>query len=671
MALGIFMMFLALLFPSISISSSDFPITFDINCFVRIVYDGNLNSLSTHPIKILLPLETSSTSDTTISYTIQDVSNFSFAFDAEDIHINNEITIFDGYFPFFSKYSKTCDVFILLTSTFNSTTTAIQESGYGTSIDATFLVVVNCYNDSIMDNAFITEFLQNFGSLQAESFSAIYSNLAFVTLLKFETKSQTTRMPRVYAYCYRCPEKLYRIDVAVEEVEKDSFRSSEIRSVCKHLNSNGWNMKALVLVPGPPTSYDGQITNIDPKTGKGRKSFIQHLKENYIFEYFLFRMASDQINVTIDPRFKTFVVDYEPESYWNLTIKVIAINLLVIRNDVAATRGSYLVTHQETLALVYCMETSTLVKVKWDIYFTVLDIPSWTCIIITILVYAFIYKSITHAIDLAWMLLDMEFWKRHPRIILAPYFTGAMLLHWTYDSGMSTDFIAFSFPRYFREMMDTGYGIWDNDISSRMEDVDVDVMNNFIPESIRNFLYQNAGVKDLSKVFYMEFGYNLPENVHDRVKAMANKKLLLVNGVENSFMFPSLFMTLSAMKTVVVDNEFVCGILHQHPSTNFQTTHSFLIRGYLSMRFYELLKRFLAAGLGKHIQSLITLQSALKSMPKIDDVNAVLSSSSFGWMVNQNRERFKARIEGMYESLTRNCSSNKVQAFKEDEDLTL
>ncbi|CAL8121310.1 unnamed protein product [Orchesella dallaii] len=620
--------FTSLLYPPIYLAIPVLSITFDTSCFVRIVHEGNRNSTLINPDKISFPLETTALSDITISYTIQDLSHFSFAFDIEDVHMNDQISIFDGYFPFFTKHYKVCDVFILLTETFNGTATAIQQSGYGNSEDATFLVVMDVYNGFLIDHDIIKGFLSDFNSLETVSFNPIYSNLAFVALREVNTKSKTTEITPFYNFCYHCPEKFNELNASLIGNNPISLALSTIRSECRRLNNNGLNNKAFMLVPGSPNTYEGLITNINQKIGNGRKRFTQHLNDTYIAEYFLFRMAVDQINITIDPNLQQFISDDEPDIHWHLSIKRIDTVLTRFRNDIAATRGSYIVTHQNTGKLIYCMETSELVKIKWDIYLRVYDLQSWICIIGILLAYSFIYKSFSQGFDLAWIFLDMEFWRRHSRKILAPYILVAMFIHWAYDSGMSTDFIDFDFPIHFREMFDKGYRIWDIDISPGMDDLGW--TKDLFPESIREIFQANTGFSDVIKAYYMEKGYYLTDNLHDCVKIIAEKKLLLLNGGANSFKFSSLLMALAAMKTVVVDDVIVCGIVHPYSDFSVQVTNSFLIRGYMSTRFVNLLESFLEVGLLKHVQDLMTLQSALKKMLRVDDVNAVLSSSTFG-----------------------------------------
>ncbi|CAL8121316.1 unnamed protein product [Orchesella dallaii] len=672
----------------ISPIASTFPITFGTNCFVRIVYEGNLNYTLPTPTKIPLPLAMNAASDIILSYMIQDVSNFSFAFDVEDIYLSDQLTISDGYFPFFSKYSKTCDLFILLTDTFNSTTTAIQKTGYGNSDYATFLVVVECCNGSLLENNIIAGFLSDFKSLEKVSFNAIYSSLAFITLPELDTKSETIEMEKVYAYCYYCPKALHQIEMKFELI---SLPLSEIHFKCQKLNNNGWNRKAFLLVNAAATSYDGLLANIEKKIEKGRISFARHLNESYMAEFYLLRMTSVQMNLSIDPNLRHFGDDDESYIHWHLSIKKIATILARIRNDVSATRGSFIVTHQETVKLIYCMETSELIKIKWDIYLRVFDLLSWICIIITIFAYAFIYKSFSRAIDLAWILLDMEFRQRHPRKILVPYIIAAMFLHWSYDSGMSTDFIDFDFPFYSKELLSTGHKVWHVEVSPVSDNIKQ--MKGILPESIQKFLEKNSGLRDIENTIYTEYGYYLPENLYDRVKAIADKKLLLLNGDELSITFPSLVMTLAAMKKAVIEEKFICGMVHQYPSTNLQLTHSFFFRGFLSTKFANLFETFLEAGLLGHIQGLMRLQKALKKMVRVDDINVVLSSSNLGVrtplgivcaayialnftflvyfigsIVNKHWARVTRKIRDFYE-LHRKWGGNNVEVFKE-EDLT-
>ncbi|CAL8121326.1 unnamed protein product [Orchesella dallaii] len=613
-------------FPSVS----TLPITFDENCFIRIILEQNPNSTLFNPFQrsISSPIHVKTGLENIKTYMIHDLSNFNYAFDVEDVYINDELTLSDGYFRFFSKHNNSCNVFLLLTSTFNGTATAIQQSGYGTDTTAIFLVVVECFDNFIIGNKKRAGFLEEFISLESVSLNAFYPNLAFLLIPELQTSQDTTEIARIYAFCYYCPQNIQEIHIQVLRRDQISINLPRIRAECEQCNDNGWTRKILILAAAPPPVYKALIKNIDHKIGNGRKELHLHLTESYIAEYLLFRMVSDIINMTIESNLREHHADDDPETYWHLSIKAVDTFLPKMRNIVSVTRGSYMLTTQEPIKLIYCMEATEAIKIKWDIYFRILDLASWLCLLTAVFWYSFIYHSFTKAIDLVWILFDIEFWQQHPRIILAPYLLGAMFLPWIYDSGMSTDFIDFDFPIYIRDIVNMGYKIWDIDVTDDAEALQK--VRNFVPQSDLNFLEENTGTADLEKILYIQKNFKLPNDSHGRLESMAGRKLLFATGAENSFTFPSLFVTLSGMKHAVVDRDFLCGTVYQSPTHNYQITQSFYFRGYMSTKFTNILERFVEAGFVKYLQRLITLQSALKSMPRVDDLNVLLSSSTLG-----------------------------------------
>ncbi|CAL8121352.1 unnamed protein product [Orchesella dallaii] len=555
---------------------------------------------------------------------IHDLSNFNFAFDPEDVYINDELTISDGYFGFYSKYHQVCNIFVLFTVTFNGTVTAIQQSGYGTDENSMFLVVRECCDNFTDANSQMKSFATEFLTLESTSLLAFYSNFAFVFHQNLTNNLETTAIVRLNAYCYYCPNNnFHEIPAEVQDLKQIPFQLSRVRLECQTLNDNGWKRKIFIMTAAP-LSYDMLLKNINHKIENGRKNFQQHLTESYLAEYILFRMASDITNMTIDPVLRGFPADYDPDTHWHLNIKLVGTRLPVFRNIISVTRGSYLLTKQDLLSFIYCMKTADLVKIKWDIYIWVLDPSTWICILMVLLGYAFIYKSIFKGLDLLWILFNLNFWRQHPRTIIYSYVLGAIFLPWIYGSGMSTDFIDFDFPVYSRELSSKGYKIWG-------VDTDAEYMKhgqNLLPKYGLKFLEVNTGSRDLEMAVYIDENFKMPGNFRDRFKVMASRKLMFLNGHENYYTFPSLFVTLWSLKKAVFEKDFLCGIVQQAPKFNVQLTQSFHFRGYMSTRFTGLFIRYLEAGFVKYLQSLITLPAALKSMVSVDDVSVILNSST-------------------------------------------
>ncbi|CAL8121330.1 unnamed protein product [Orchesella dallaii] len=615
------------IFLSHFVATSALPIVFDLDCYVRIILERTANSSLFTPFQTspLFPIQTTISSESTHSYMIHDLSNFNFAFDPEDVYINDQLTLSDGYFGFFSKHHQVCNIFVLFTVTFNGTVTAIQQSGYGTDENSMFLLVRECCDNFTDANIQMKSFTTEFATLETTSLLAFYSNLAFVFHPKLSNNFETTAIIRLYAYCYYCPNNNFpEISAEFQDLKRIPFQLSGIRSKCKSLNDNGWKRKIIIMTSAPPLSYDVLFRNINHKIKNGRKNFQQHLTESYLAEYILFRMASDITNMTIDPVIRAFHADDDPDTHWHLNIKVVDTLMPIFRNIISVTRGSYLLTMQDSLSFIYCMKTADLVKVKWDIYIWVLDPSTWICILMVLLGYAFIYKSIFKGLDLLWILFDLDFLRQHPRTIIYFYLLGAIFLPWIYGSGISTDFIDFDFPVDITELSSKGYTIWDVDLDVKA----LKQVQKLLPEPVFTFLEANTGFRDFEKAVYVDENFKMPGNFRDRLKEMASRKLVFLNGDENYYTFPSLFVTLWTMKKAVFERDFLCGIVQQAPRFNVQLTLSFHVRGYMSTKFTGLYNRYLEAGFVKYLQSLITLQAALKTRVSVDDVSAVLNSST-------------------------------------------
>lgn len=79
------------------------------------------------------------------NWLIYNAHEMEFSFEVDDLNDNDvEINMSTKYFRFRKKFNKHRNqIFILFTDTYDETTTAIQNSGFGTSYTAIFMVIVN------------------------------------------------------------------------------------------------------------------------------------------------------------------------------------------------------------------------------------------------------------------------------------------------------------------------------------------------------------------------------------------------------------------------------------------------------------------------------------------------------------------------------------------------
>ncbi|CAL8068326.1 unnamed protein product [Orchesella dallaii] len=597
------------------VNAFNFPVSPDQNCFVNFVFENNVYYEFPQQLQIPELSKVFQTNKTYIqSYTVHNSQNQNFSFDIEEFLFDDQISLSDGYFRFHSKYRDTCNLFLLLTASFNATTTAITNSGHGNSENTLFLVVVHPQKGNDSDHEdLLVEFSTQFKLLEAETKYAFYANLAFVY---FQDLDASTKM-EIYAFCYYCPESVGHLHL-LKYVS--SISTSLISLECKRLNSDGYERSIYILTLNKvPQERRSQLYK---PIGEGRDSFYKTIRNHYIAVQLIFLIITKEINMTIHSPVYQFDIEDETEVYWHLSLKEISSAQVVIRNLQAITRSTYKLHDQATLKAMYCMESSDVLRISWDIYLRVLDYPTWILLGVTLLAYAFLYQNLFKAFDLIWIMFDMEFWLKHPRKILIFYLIGAVFLPWAYESGMSTDFVNFDNPSNINEILKFGYRIWVNELEA------IRKSTNLWPEHARNSFLKDININFVSEMFSEMYEYKFPITPRKQVEAMAKNKLLLPNGIEPLFNFPSLAYALKERDVVVAENDFVCGTVTVTSRYGFQLANTFQIQGYMSTKFLQLLAISEQIGMHVRFQSLIAFQKAITRKLKVEDLSSALSSST-------------------------------------------
>ncbi|CAL8067964.1 unnamed protein product [Orchesella dallaii] len=591
-------------------NSSNFPVKIDNDCFVNFVFENEEYTEYPQELQISeLHIVLQSKESRTLSYGVHEVANLSFSFDIEEIVFFDQLSISDGYFRFHSKYRQVCNLFLILATTFNTTITAITNSGFGTSEDALFIVIPPDGNENTNAQGFSTELK----SLEWETKNAFYANLAFVS---FESSKFLSKVA-ISVYCYRCPDSLGNL----HDLEIDTtITLSTIVSQCKQWNRNGY--QHTVYVHTTFNVSEEKSAPLHQPILNGRDNFYKSISYHYMADHLNFVILSKEMNMTIDPIIRQFNVEQESEVYWHLSVKEIMGSNLILRNVLPVTRGTFTLVNQINIRAMYCMRSSELVKITWDIYLRVLDFPTWVCIGMILLGYALIYKNVLKALDLIWIMFDMEFWYRHPRKILGFYLIGAVFLPWAYDGGMSTDFVNLESPKGFNKLYQSGYRLWVTQVK------DFRKSTNLMPEYTKKAFLNGKNVKYVSDLFYNLDDIQFPTVPNKKVMVMAEKKLLLPIGLEAMFIFPSLVHALSVKELAVVETDFVCGTIEMSSRYEFLLASVYQLQGHMSNHLLLLMSISQEAGLGIYYHNLIIFRKSIVSKLKIEDVSSALSSST-------------------------------------------
>ncbi|CAL8067976.1 unnamed protein product [Orchesella dallaii] len=481
-------------------TSVEFPLKFNRNCFVNFVFEEH--EYTEYPTELEIPTILNrivADENYNHSFTIHDVSHLNYSFDMDKLAFEDQLAISDGYFRFISKYRSICDIFLLLTTSFNATTTAIQQSGHGTLDNTLFLV-----NTKPLD------------------------------------------IMEISVFCYYCPDSIGHLH-ALETSKKPKF--SNVLLECRKWNKNGYQQSIQILV-----QY-----GFSEKTAEPLKHLIG----------------------TVDHNIRMYDAEEETEVYWHLSVKQISASNLVMRNILAATREIYMLLDQTQMWAIYCMESSNLVKISWDIHLRVFDFPSWICVGIVVL---------------------------------------GMFLHWTYDSGISTDFVSFEHPKSLNEIHKSGCRLWADQL--RVTRNALDALEQ------QGFALKGVAVKPISEILSKQDSFEFSLIPRERVEEMAKYKLLLPSGMQASYYFPSLSYALSIKELLVVETNFVCGTVSIASRYGFQMVDAYVFRGYLSKRMLNLYLLFQESGLFVHFKKLISFQKSLVDNLNVDDMSTVLSSKT-------------------------------------------
>ncbi|CAL8130975.1 unnamed protein product [Orchesella dallaii] len=313
-------------------------------------------------------------------------------------------------------------------------------------------------------------------------------------------------------------------------------------------------------------------------------------------------------------------MESENEVYWHLSVKEVTPSNFVLRNVLAVTRSTVKIIHQVPLEAVYCMNISDLLKIKWDIYLTVLDSPTWLLLGLIFVTYAFLYHNVAKVLDLLWIMFDINFWLRHPRKILVFYLVGAIFLpFYRYKSGMSTDFVSFDNPSSINEMIERGYRVW----VSQLEDVRGSTI--LLPEHTKMLILKDVEVKYISDAFSKMYDFELPSSLRKQIKAIAKNKFLLSNAIQD---IPYLTHVLSEKKVVVVENDIVCGTVSFTSRYGYQLVHAYEFRGYISTKFFSIFSGLEEKGIIVFYRSMIMFQNAFTTKLNVQDLSGSFSSST-------------------------------------------
>ncbi len=350
-----------------------------------------------------------------------------------------KMTINTKFLKFIGKYSEPCMSFLLLTETFNSTSTAIHQSGYGTSNNVLFLV-----------NGSATEIVQEFN----KDISKSNLEFSFNAPIVFYTKN------KISIYYYFRPGMIEKYHDISEKMTGWWSYSNILRSIQLHSKSEYRYNASLYIGTNPEWELE-DLTGGTCVTSENYK-FYKNVQSCHYAEIVILRELGYKFNLSF-LNIKEFSED-DGDNDWRLQVKWNEMMRMTVRNVLIQKRGSHLILQQSNIYLVYCSKKSEIEHMNWHIYVTNFNYVIWCWILLIPVVLGFIYGGIFKGIDILWLFFGLHFWTKHPKKFLILYMVPMIFLSAHYDGQLSTDFIHMKTPKDTPDLFKLGYQLWSDEI---------------------------------------------------------------------------------------------------------------------------------------------------------------------------------------------------------------
>ncbi|CAL8076431.1 unnamed protein product [Orchesella dallaii] len=420
----------SILFSTTTVCSHKTQISIPSECVINYVTENETN----------FPYDFSSCINTpSAGYTIQDASNMSYAFTQtqEDIEERN-LSITDGYFRLYSRFKRSCFVFHLLTTTFNGTTMAIQNSGFGTSESTIFLI------DTKNNDEVITGF-QSESNLFDSDLTPFHAPIVFAM-------NKTILL----GLCYHCPpdSKLFTIQINSET----GITLADVITTINRANGQGYG-KRMEFVSSSADFLEANKFLEEHKGQHGREGLYSAMRVYATQQLFYINLLLLNLNTTMVVTLQNPLND-APYSHWFLQIRFAEGGFLRIGNEYAITRGNLLIFDNMPAEVVGCDYADNLSSFDLSGVVNIIDVYTWICILLTVLAYAFIYKDMKLGTDLLWPFIGIGFYHSHNRKIIWNYLILISWISLTYQSFISSDALRVSEIPPLKELELKGYKMW-------------------------------------------------------------------------------------------------------------------------------------------------------------------------------------------------------------------
>lgn len=528
------------------------------------------------------------------TFTFHDVESLQLR--VTNTELEENIPFAQGFLRFSSKQrSSYCILFILYTNTFYETTSAIHNSGFGTSTTVPFLIHLRETN--------FKDIVSGFENL---TISANISAPFHAPLIFFDNVNKQS-----YIYCYFCPGPHY----------KQAFYGDTLQNTYTLYNKlNGQGFGRSIKLDTPLSAYilPQSVCFNWTNDGKDRlKVFMKVSRSCSEVEAIFLSSLQNIINVS-------FVLYDEEmslrEPYTLKRFSRIAFGesyFQSIATEIVETRGFIFMSQYDLQQYsIACTTVQDLSSMDYS-FLTTIKYPAWILFLIGILLYGFLSKNIFKGIDLMWPLFGIPCQLTHRRSFMVIFLLVMVLLSCSYQSCISVELMAFSeFPslKYF---VDNGYTVgFPTYLKATLMLISIQ-----IPSSLNKAYTMSLGGKQFLEFFVANCKVQrLRQQKFPQFLDYIAKNKIMISSTLDRDLDHSLHDIMDS-SVWLLEHKFLCRKFHLAKEIPLNLKASFRFWGYLSDRFSSTLLRWQEAGFIKKVIS-------LKSISKFDSTTIAVKLDS-------------------------------------------
>lgn len=365
-------------------------------------------------------------------------------------------------------------------------------------------------------------------------------------------------------------------------------KASDIIRISRTLNGNGY--LEMVHLPSPPLQEVHKTTCLQTNDkGNSRNHFYETLKKCYLPDVIILSTIRTLLNFT----FVGFT--QKPSEHkkmkWHLNICYGEATFLLLPNEFASTRGSYMSLGEIPVELIACVKSDSLSSFDYS-FGSVFIWSWWIAIAVIVLLHMLLYRSISRGFDVTWYFLNMPGFLSHPMKVVGFTLISITIVANSYNGSLSAEFMRLADFPSFEKFVALRYRVA---IVGSRKSLNVIYETSF-PNATRRGLEKALGGIPFVDTLYDETiikTYN--GSFSQVVRTMAEMKLGLLGNDQ---------VDLASMLGKSVKNVmsgYLCKVLDVKAEINLPMSlpRSVRVWGYLSQRTARLVNTWLEIGLFK------------------------------------------------------------------------